>query len=79
MEISPDVTLLLGLGGVAVVRVDRNDDGHRVVHVIIDDEAARACPACGVFATRVKERVLTSPRDLYAGGEPISLLWHERR
>lgn len=79
IEISSDATLLLALEGVAVVRVERDDDGHRVVHVITDDETARACPACGVFATRVKERVLTSPRDLCAGGETISPLWHKRR
>ncbi|WP_425542253.1 transposase family protein [Acrocarpospora corrugata] len=44
-----------------------------------DDETARGCPACGVLATRVKECALTSPRDLCAGGEPITLLWHKRR
>ncbi|GAA0438096.1 hypothetical protein Acor_76610 [Acrocarpospora corrugata] len=79
IETCSDATLLLGLEGLAVTRVERREDGHRVVHVITDDETARGCPACGVLATRVKECALTSPRDLCAGGEPITPLWHKRR
>src|SRR4051794_19107350 len=78
-ETVSDATLLLGLEGVAVLRVDVDGDGHRTVHVVTDDETATACPACGVFATRVKERVVTAPRDLCMGGEPISVRWHKRR
>jgi hypothetical protein len=37
-----DATLLLGFEGLAVTRVERGDDGHRVVHVVTDDAAARA-------------------------------------
>ncbi|MEO3838227.1 hypothetical protein ABGB13_39675, partial [Nonomuraea sp. B10E8] len=73
IETSSDTTLLLGLEGMAVMRVEVDQDGHRTVHVRTDDESAKACPACGVFATRVKECVLTFPRDLCVGGEPISL------
>ncbi|MGO4422428.1 hypothetical protein AB4Z54_27920 [Streptomyces sp. MCAF7] len=47
-----DTTLLLDLDGVSVVRVERLADGRRRVHLVTADEAARACPACGVFATR---------------------------
>ncbi|WP_433421412.1 ISL3 family transposase [Microtetraspora malaysiensis] len=78
-EISSNATLLLGLEGLAVTAVERGDDGHRVAHVVTDDEAARACPTCGVLSTQVKQRVVTSPRDLCVGGEPITLLWHKRR
>jgi transposase len=79
IETSSDATLLLGLEGMAVMRVEVDQDGHRTVHVSTDDESAKACPACGVFATRVKECVVTLPRDLCVGGEPISLRWHKRR
>jgi transposase len=78
-ETASDATLLLGLEGVAVLRVDVDGDGHRTVHVVTDDETATACPTCGVFATRVKECVVTAPRDLGMGGEPISVRWHKRR
>ncbi|MGW9030900.1 hypothetical protein ACWGQ5_43955 [Streptomyces sp. NPDC055722] len=59
-----DTTLLLDLDGVSVARVERPADGRRRVHLITADEAARACPACGVFATRVKGSAVTRPRDL---------------
>ena len=49
-----DTTLLLGLDGVSVMRVERLEDGTRRVHLATADEAARACPSCGVFASRVK-------------------------
>ncbi|WP_406224579.1 hypothetical protein [Streptomyces canus] len=39
-----DTTLLLGLDGVSVVRVESLADGTRRVHLITADEAARACP-----------------------------------
>ncbi|MET8006525.1 hypothetical protein [Nonomuraea glycinis] len=78
IETSSDATLLLGLEGLAVIRVEVDQGGHRTVHVSTDDESSRACPACGVFATRVKECVVTVPRDLCVGGEPISLRWYKR-
>ncbi|MEU1595941.1 transposase family protein [Streptomyces sp. NPDC005708] len=59
-----DTTLLPDLGGVSVARVERLADGRRRVHLVTADEAARACPACGVFATRVKGSAETRPRDL---------------
>ncbi|RFZ18447.1 hypothetical protein VIMS_01445 [Mycobacterium marinum] len=40
-------TLLFGLPGVRVERVERCEDGARVVHVVTADEAAAACPGCG--------------------------------
>ncbi|TMR97994.1 transposase family protein [Nonomuraea basaltis] len=68
-----------GWKGVAVLRVELDGEGHRTVHLVNDDETATACPTCGVFATRVKECVVTAPRDLCRGGEPVSLRWHKRR
>ena len=40
-------SLLLGLAGVAVERVERVGAGVRVVHVVTVDEQAAACPSCG--------------------------------
>jgi len=50
-----------------------------VVHVVTTDEAARACPACGVFSTLRKGRVITRPRHLSCGGRPVAISWHKSR
>ncbi|MFE2317383.1 transposase family protein [Streptomyces sp. NPDC059441] len=49
------------------------------VHLVTADEAARACPACGVFATRVKGSTVTRPRDLPYGESGLEFRWHKRR
>ncbi len=72
-------TLLLGLSGVAVERVELDDAGGRVVHVRTADETAAACPSCGVFSTSPKENVTTRPKDLPYGTAPVGLRWHKRR
>ncbi|MET8949173.1 ISL3 family transposase [Streptomyces sp. NPDC004542] len=74
-----DTTLLLDLDGVSVVRVERLADGTRRVHLATADERARACPACGVFATRVKGSAVTRPRDLPYGESGLEFRWHKRR
>jgi transposase len=50
-----------------------------VVHVVTTDETARACPACGVFSTARKGRVITRPRHLSCGGRPVAIRWHKTR
>lgn len=62
-----NTTLLLGLGGVSVVRVERLTDGSRRVRLVTADKAAPACPDCGVFASRAKGSTITRPRDLPYG------------
>jgi transposase len=79
IEASLDATILLGLEGLAVQRVEIDEHGVRVVHVVTADPLARGCRGCGVVSTRVKERVTTHPRDLEVAGEPIFLVWHKRR
>ncbi|MFJ1604519.1 transposase [Streptomyces sp. NPDC088253] len=74
-----DTTLLLDLDGVSVARVERLADGTRRVHLVAADEAARACPTCGVFATRVKGCAVTRPRDLPYGESGLEFRWHKRR
>ena len=52
-------TILFGLPGVQVRHVER------------DDDAAAACPVCGVFSTSVRQRRTTRPRHLPYGEEPL--------
>ena len=72
-------TLLFGLPGVRVERVERRADGARVVHVVTDEPTATACPSCGVVSTSVKERVTTSPKDIPYGEDPIVVHWNKVR
>jgi transposase len=70
-------TILFGLRGVRVREVERVAAGGRVVHVLTDDETAAACPACGVFSTRVRQRRTTRPRDLPYGEAALMVRWHK--
>ncbi|MFF3159591.1 helix-turn-helix domain-containing protein [Streptomyces sp. NPDC057910] len=72
-------TKLLDLDGLAVERVERLQDGTRRVHLATADETARACPACGVFANRVKGPATTRPRDLPYGERGLEFVWLKRR
>src|SRR5260370_41096866 len=68
--VSDGTTLLFGLPGVRVERVERLADGTRVVHVVTAEPTAAACPACGVVSTSVKGRGGTSPRGIPYGEGP---------
>jgi transposase len=72
-------TLLLGLPGVAVTRVERRHDGTRVVHVVTAGELAGVCPGCGAVSASLKEAVATRPRDIPYGTEGLELVWHKHR
>ncbi|MFF3460690.1 ISL3 family transposase, partial [Streptomyces sp. NPDC002730] len=63
----------------SVIRVERLQDGTRRVHLATADETARACPECGVFASRVKGPATTRPRDLPYGERGLVFFWHKRR
>jgi transposase len=77
--VSDGTTLLFGLPGVRVERVERCVDGTRVVHVVTAEETAAACPSCGVLSTSVKARVITSPKDIPYGLGRILVRWHKTR
>ncbi|MFJ9376239.1 ISL3 family transposase [Streptomyces sp. NPDC101455] len=47
--------------------------------MVTTDEAARACPACGVFSSFRKGRVVTRPRHLPCGGRPVAIRRHKSR
>ncbi|MGP3966041.1 ISL3 family transposase [Nonomuraea sp. 3N208] len=77
-----DTTRLLGLDGLAVAEVIARDEHAGqgpIVWLATIDEQARVCPGCGVRATRMKEWVITRPRDLPVGGRRCELLWRKRR
>jgi transposase len=77
--VSDGTTLLFGLPGVQVERVERLADGTRVVQVVTAEPTAAACPACGVVSTSVKGRVATSPRDIPYGEGRIISRWNKTR
>jgi transposase len=64
---------------VRVERVERRADGTRVVDVITDEPMAAACPSCGVVSTSVKDRVVTSPKDIPYGEDLIVVRWNKVR
>jgi transposase len=76
---SGDATRLLGLTGLAVERVALTPLGIRVVQLITADPDAARCPDCPEVSSSSKEWVLTRPRDLPIGGEPVLLQWRKRR
>lgn len=76
-------TILFGLPGVAVQRVERSQDEQgvalRLVHVVTTASSAAGCPQCGVVSTSVKQRRTTRPRDLPYGEEPLAVRWRKRQ
>jgi len=78
-EVERGATLLLGIEGLAVEQVVLGEGGFRVAHVCTADEAAAACPSCGVVSTSVKGHSVTQPRDLPYGDAPVELVWRKRR
>jgi transposase len=78
--LSNGTTVLFGLPGVRVARVELDESGGRVVHVVTGEDAAAAgCPDCGVVSTSAKEYVTTRPRDVPYGETGISVRWRKTR
>jgi transposase len=74
-----DTTLLFGLAGVVVARVEPATGGGRVVEVVTADAAAACCPDCGIPSSSVKQNVVSWPKDLPFGEAPLHVVWHKRR
>jgi transposase len=76
-------SILFGLPGVAVQRVDRvtGEQGVmvRLVHLVTTASSAAGCPACGVISTSVRQYRTTRPRDLGYGEEPLAVWWRKRQ
>ncbi|WP_103546550.1 ISL3 family transposase, partial [Streptomyces sp. SM1] len=77
--INEAATRLLALEGVSVIKVKDDGSGGSTVYVVTSEDSARACPACGVFATRLKGYRTTRPRHLPCGGRPVSIRWRKAR
>ncbi|MFD0501782.1 transposase family protein [Streptomyces chiangmaiensis] len=65
--INEAATRLLGLEGVSVTQVKDDGSGGSTVYVVTSDDSARACPSCGVVATRLKGYRTSRPRHLPCG------------
>jgi transposase len=77
--INEAATRLLGLEGVSVMQVKDDGAGGSMVYVVTAEDSARACPSCGVFATRLKDYRTTRPRHLPCGGRPVGIRWRKAR
>ena len=62
-----------------MIKVKDDGVGGSTVYVVTDEDSARACPSCGVFATRLKDYRTTRPRHLPCGGRPVSIRWRKAR
>jgi transposase len=75
------VSILFGLPGVAVRRVERAADESgaavRLAHLVTTASAAAGCPHCDVVSVSVKQRRTTWPRDLPYGEEPLAVRWRK--
>lgn len=80
---SDGTSILFGLPGVAVSRVERCTDERgrpvRLVHVVTTERSAAACPECGVFSASVRQYRTTRPRDVPYGEEPLAVRWRKRQ
>lgn len=61
--LSNATTILFGLSGVRVERVEAIAGGGRTVHVAAADSSAAGCRSCGGVSTSVKEQMTTLPKD----------------
>jgi transposase len=77
--VSNGTTLLFGLPGVRVRRVETDGLGETVVHVETAQDQAPGCPECGTVSSSPKGRATTGPRDIPYGDREISVRWHKRR
>ncbi|MGY3678350.1 transposase [Streptomyces sp. TE33382] len=53
-RINEAATRLLRLEGVSVIKVEDDEAAGSTVYVVANEDSARVCPSCGVFATRLK-------------------------
>ncbi len=75
VDVVSDASLLFGVQGLRVAKVESDGSGGRLVQVVTDDETASACPSCGVFSESTKGRVCTRPRDIPYGPDCLRAVW----
>jgi len=77
--VSNGSTLLLGLEGIVVDTVHRNDDGGRVVTVRTAPEYVGRCTKCRTRSRRSRGWVTTRPRDIKVGPDRPRIVWQKRK
>jgi transposase len=70
---------LFGVAGLRVTDVEAGPDGAVEVWAVTDYEGAACCPECGTVSRRVHDLVVTCPRDVRRGDDPVGLRWVKRR
>ena len=68
---------LFRVAGLRVIEVDTEPDGQVTVWVMA--EGPTACPCCGTVPEDVHEWVITRPRDVCRGMDPVVVCWVKRR
>lgn len=68
--------LILGVDGLHVTGVER-DDGGRLVVTVESESTVMGCPACGVLARHGRDEVVLV--DAPAFGRPVRIRWRKRR
>ncbi|HEY4153062.1 MAG TPA: ISL3 family transposase [Pseudolysinimonas sp.] len=58
---------------------DPGPDGAAEIWAVTDCEGAAACPECGTASSQVHETVVTCPKDVRRGGDPVELNWVKKR
>lgn len=72
-------TLLLGLEGIVVDTVHRNDEGVRVVTVHTAPDYVGRCTKCRTRSRRSRGWVTTRPRDIKIGPDRPRMVWQKRK
>ncbi len=68
---------LFGMAGFRVLAVDEHDG---CVNVLVELEREdAACPGCGTFSARVKQRPVVVLADAPIGGRKVKVFWWKRR
>ena len=70
---------LFGVAGLRVTDVEAGPDGAVEVWAVTDYEGAACCPECGMGSSRVHDLVVTCPKDVRRGDDPVGLRWVKRR
>jgi transposase len=68
---------LFGMAGFRVLAVDEHDGSVNVLVELEREEAA--CPSCGTFSARVKQRPVVALADAPIGGRKVKVFWRKRR
>ena len=70
---------LFGVAGLRVTDVEAGPGGAVEVRAVTDFPGSACCPGCGTESSRVHDLVVTCPRDVRRGDEPVGLCWVKRR